>query len=420
MTKRTSVILLSLITVVVLFFGVFAFIPDGLEFGDYNVFYSPYKLIQRSGMFTDTVNATYYTKLDEGAEISNVQKIINSRLEQIYGYYSVDINVKDDVTTIAVPKTVESGDSSEKPTATTILNNVTRKGNVELLSTAYSQNATYDSDSVVLKAEHFRKARTQSYIQSGNTFYICEVKLTSEGTKIADKVLNAGTQYLYAIDETLVGTAVYTNSTLQLYSQSKENSKVVASYIKTGVLGAELTLNDTTETENGLGWIFSVVMGVIVLASFIFFAVRYKTLGLAGVLSQLIAIVIFMYFAGLVFIPMFNIFAAIGVALAYLFMTFFTVFTFEKIRKYSESKTFNASMYKGFADTLKVNLIAHAAFLVLGIVLWVIPTAVTAPLGCVMVYGAVLSFAATFGLNRLFSLMVAPFNESTAKVSAKK
>ncbi len=38
MTKRTSVILLSLITVVVLFFGVFAFIPDGLEFGDYNVF----------------------------------------------------------------------------------------------------------------------------------------------------------------------------------------------------------------------------------------------------------------------------------------------------------------------------------------------------------------------------------------------
>ena len=159
-----------------------------------------------------------------------------------------------------------------------------------------------------------------------------------------------------------------------------------------------------------MGWIFSVVMGVIVLASFIFFAVRYKTLGLAGVLSQLIAIVIFMYFAGLVFIPMFNIFAAIGVALAYLFMTFFTVFTFEKIRKYSESKTFNASMYKGFADTLKVNLIAHAAFLVSGIVLWVIPTAVTAPLGCVMVYGAVLSFAATFGLNRLFSLMVAHFN----------
>ena len=30
--------------------GIFAFIPDGLEFGEYNKFYSPYTLIQKSSM----------------------------------------------------------------------------------------------------------------------------------------------------------------------------------------------------------------------------------------------------------------------------------------------------------------------------------------------------------------------------------
>ena len=41
-------------------------------------------------------------------------------------------------------------------------------------------------------------------------------------------------------------------------------------------------------------------MGVVVLATFVFFAVRYKTLGIAGILSQLIAVVLFMYSLALI------------------------------------------------------------------------------------------------------------------------
>lgn len=90
-------------------------------------------------------------------------------------------------------------------------------------------------------------------------------------------------------------------------------------------------------------------------------------------------------------------------------MTFFTAFTFEKICTRIKEKSYSWARYTSFKDTNIISLIAHAVFLVLGIILWAIPTLVTAPLGNVFVYGAVLSFVMTFGLNRLFALMVSPF-----------
>ena len=117
---------------------------------------------------------------------------------------------------------------------------------------------------------------------------------------------------------------------------------------------------------------------------------------------------------------MFNLFAAIALVLAYAFMTFFTIFTFERIRTRATEKTFATAAYYGFHSTNIISLIAHSAMLVLGIILWVISTAVTAPMGTILVCGALLSFAATFGLNRLFIKLVEPFYETSGRTIAKK
>ncbi len=431
MTRTTSIVLFCIITAIVLFFGVFAFlsIPDGLDYGTYGEFYSAYDVIQKSGLFTDTTRSTYQTKLNEGVEFRSVQKTINARLQSIYGYYSIDIGNKDGLTTIIMPKTAPIGHriNAQRPSANAILSAITAVGKVEILSTAYSQDAKYEEDKVVLSNEHLRKARTQTYAQADQTFYICEVKLTGEGAKLASKNLTENSQYVCAIDgvvRTSVAVfAVYTNGNLQIYGADKLGSKTATSYINNGMLGAELTLDETGDTDvvNKTSWVYAAVMGVIVLATFVFFAVRYKTLGIAAILSQLMAIVLFMYISMLLYMVVyFNLFAAIGLTLAYAFMTFFTIFTFEKIRAYNQEKTFSSSAYKGFATTNKISLIAHAALLVLGIILWVIPTAVTAPMGTMLVFGAVLSFIATFGLNRLFVKMVEPLNETTGRANAKK
>ena len=62
----------------------------------------------------------------------------------------------------------------------------------------------------------------------------------------------------------------------------------------------------------------------------------------------------------------------------------------------------------------------NGAALLLGVILWLIPTVVTAPLGNVLVYGAVLSFVATMLLNRIFVALVTPLVEDNAYSGARK
>ncbi|MCM1534156.1 MAG: hypothetical protein NC099_05840 [Corallococcus sp.] len=422
MTKTTSTVLICLFLVLILFFGIFAFILDGQPVNEYKEYHNAFALIRKSGMFTDTIDTSYSTELNEGVEFKAVQATIRHRLEAIYGYYSVnvsyDVNTK--LTTVSMPEVViKEGES----TNLSKLSYVASVGKVEILNTSYSGSGSYSEDSVALNSSHLRNVSTRSYVQNEYTYYICSADLTSEGTEAAKKAgLSDGSQYQYAIDETVNRyPVVYSNGSLQIYCQSKENSKMVAAYIKYGELGAELTYDDATDViENKTGWIYFAVLGAIIVASMVFFAVRYKLLGLAGILSQLIAVIMFIYAAALIYFNIFNLFAAIGLILAYGFMTFFTVITFERIRSANQEKTFASSAYKGFYTTNKLSLIAHAAFLALGIILWVIPTAVTAPLGNVFVYGAIISFIATFALNRLFVKFVEPFYEATSRTTVKK
>ena len=426
MTKTTAIVLLSIVTVIVLFLGVFSFIPD-FAVGEYSVYHSPVGLIQKSKLLTDKVTATYLVELDENVESFNAQKIIRARLRKAYGYYgvSVDYNEEDGLVTVVIPKTNNEARSS----ANNILSNVLANGKVEILSTNYT-SASYSEDSVVLTQEHFKRASVRSYINStsGTTLYVCRVKLNAEGSKIAEEKLTTSTPYTCAVDGEVETWVYYTGSELQItyassdVKQSKEHAKVMASYINTDTLGATLTLDGKAEeTSNNFAWIYLMLFGLIVLASLVFFAVRYKTLGIVPMIWQTCAVVVFTIFAGLVHIEMFNLAAAIGAVLAYGFMTFFTIFVFEKIRSaMAENKSYTWAKHTAFKGTMIVSLIAHGSLLVLGIILWVIPSIVTTPLGCVLVYGAVLSFLVTFCLNRLFASVVAPFYEYTGKKAKSK
>ena len=416
MTRTTSIVLLSIITVLVLFLGVFSFIGT-FEVGDYEVYYSPSYLIQKSNGLTDSVNVSYLVELDDEVEFSTVQKLIQQRLRIAYGYYGVGINDNGDGTaTITVPVTnhiTNTNIATGEGDAVNILSNVVANGNIEILN-----STSYSEDSVVLTQEHFKSARVRSYVNGNNTWYLVEIKLTTAGVELADENLsgNGNTlSYYFAIDGEAESYFDYSSGRIRLYAHSEEEANLFASYVKTGPLNATLTESDLTEPEGSLGLVFGIVLLAIFVGSVVFLAVRYKDLGLVAALGQLFAAVIFTIFAGLVYLEMLNIFAAIGIVLVYAFMTFFTVFTFEKIRGYiNDGKTYTSARYKGFLDSWKLNLIAHGALLALGIILWVIPTLVTAPLGNVFVYGAILSFAVTFGLNRLFTHWLSPFHEGRA------
>ncbi|MCH5160265.1 MAG: hypothetical protein J1F66_05435 [Clostridiales bacterium] len=414
MTRTTSIVLLSIITVLVLFLGVFSFIPS-FYVSDYEVYYSPSALIQKSNGLTDSVEAHYLVELDEGVAFSTVQRIIRARLRGAYGYYGVNIIEKNNEVSITLPirnNKVKTG-NNEIANVDNILKNVVANGSIEILN-----STTYSEDSVVLSQEHFRRARVRGYVNGSNSWILVEIKLTKEGAELANSNFGTSTSSLsnyFAIDGEAEHYYDYNSGTIRLYAHTQEEAKLYASYINNGTLNATFTDGKPQETHAGLGFVFLIVLGVIVLASVIFLVVRYKDLGLVAALGQLLALVIFTIFAGLVHLEMLNVFAAIGIVLAYAFMTFFSAYTFEKIRQYlNDGKTYNSARFKAFLDSWQLNLIAHGALLVLGVILWVIPTLVTAPLGNVFVYGAILSFAVTFGLNRLFTYMLSPFHEGRA------
>ena len=446
MTTKTkqilAIVLLSVICAIVLFLGIFSFIPT---FGvcEYDLYISPAEMIKKSKLFTDSMTATYLVELDEETEFSSVQKILKSRFNKAYGYYGVQISYDEQTSSITVllpnnglPTKILSDEEMaaegankrvvKSNLAKSICDNIVVNGKVEILSTNYT-NASYSEDSVVLTQEHFKSASVRSYINGERTLYICRVKLTKDGLQTANDKLTTSTPYTCAVDGEVNTWVYFTGSELQItyafndVDQSKENANVIASFINTDVLNATLTLDGSfEEISNNTAWIYLLVFGLIIIASFAFFAIRYKILGIAPMLWQACAVVVFTIFAGLVHLEIFNLAAAIGAILAYCFMTFFTYFVFERIRSaMAEGKSYSWARHTAFKDTTIISLIAHGALLVLGIILWVIPSIVTTPLGCVFVYGAVLSFLVTFCLNRLFALIVAPFYDYTEKKGGK-
>lgn len=414
MSKSGAVIILVIVAVLVLALGFFAVYPTVINYGEYKQYHSPLSLIQASSLYTDNEVGTYTLKLDTDAKAETVVKQIKQRLASAYGYYGSSVSVKDDELTVVVPVTANSIDNAS---ADTILSNVTAIGKVEVTnlnansSGSNGSRPNYSSSSVVLKPTHFKSASSRRYISGTSTFYICEVTLNAAGEKAAT-ALTSTTPYIVALDETLATYGYLTSSnTFQIYAQSETQAKVFASYVNSGVLVGELSLDDTVTNTNNLGLIVACVFAAIVVVSWIVLIVRFKALAVSAIYCHLIVLVAFVICAGLLGLQIFNTAAFVGLLLGYALMYFFTYYTLNAIHGYMATKTLASARYKGYQDTNKLNLIVHGIALLVSIVLWLIPTVVTAPLGNVLFYMTLASFIATFGLNRPFNALVMKFIE---------
>ncbi len=414
MSKSGAVIILVIVAVLVLALGFFAVYPTVINYGEYKQYHSPLSLIQASSLYTDNEVGTYTLKLNTDAKAETVVKQIKQRLSNAYGYYGSSVSVKDDELTVVVPVTANSIDNAS---ADTILSNVTAIGKVEVTnlnansSGSNGSRPNYSSSSVVLKPTHFKSASSRRYISGTSTFYICEVTLNAAGEKAAT-ALTSTTPYIVALDETLATYGYLTSSnTFQIYAQSETQAKVFASYVNSGVLVGELSLDDTVTNTNNLGLIVACVFAAIVVVSWIVLIVRFKALAVSAIYCHLIVLVAFVICAGLLGLQIFNTAAFVGLLLGYALMYFFTYYTLNAIHGYMATKTLASARYKGYQDTNKLNLIVHGIALLVSIVLWLIPTVVTAPLGNVLFYMTLASFIATFGLNRPFNALVMKFIE---------
>ena len=403
MTKTTATVMLIIFIAVLAFVGVFTFIPE-FEYGAYGEFYSPATLIQKGAWFSDSVTTTYTVDLDEEVTSAQVKKILSQRLGSIYGLYGAKISVSENTLSVTIPELAKGSGF----TADQIMETVAVDGVLEIMS-----ETTYSKENVIIAAHHFENATTRKLVSGEYEYFVTIVNLNSDGVKAAKALeYSNGT---YAIDGTVTMTGAVqrvNDSTLYLYSYSMTDARELAALVNGGNLGAELKLTDS-QTQQSLGGLFLAIgLAVVVVALCVFYVVRYKTLGWAAVLSQLYTLVIATIVAGLIHFEILNVFAIVGLLVGMALQAYFTIYAFDNINGY-EGSTFASAKYKGFANSNKRNLIVHGIALVVGIILWVIPTAVTAPLGNALVYLAILSFVGTMGLNRLFASFVEPFIEGS-------
>ncbi|MBQ3041895.1 MAG: hypothetical protein IJD47_01725 [Clostridia bacterium] len=403
MTKTTATVMLIIFIAVLAFVGVFTFIPE-FEYGAYGEFYSPATLIQKGAWFSNSVTTTYTVDLDEEVTSAQVKKILSQRLGTIYGLYGAKISVSENTLSVTIPELAKGSGF----TADQIMETVAVDGVLEIMS-----ETTYSKENVIIAAHHFENATTRKLVSGEYEYFVTIVNLNSDGVKAAKALeYSNGT---YAIDGTVTMTGAVqrvNDSTLYLYSYSMTDARELAAFVNGGNLGAELKLTDS-QTQQSLGGLFLAIgLAVVVVALCVFYVVRYKTLGWAAVLSQLYTLVIATIVAGLIHFEILNVFAIVGLLVGMVLQAYFTIYAFDNINGY-EGSTFASAKYKGFANSNKRNLIVHGIALVVGIILWVIPTAVTAPLGNALVYLAILSFVGTMGLNRLFASFVEPFIEGS-------
>lgn len=403
MTKTTATVMLIIFIAVLAFVGVFTFIPE-FEYGAYGEFYSPATLIQKGAWFSDSVTTTYTVDFDEDVTSAQVKKILSQRLGSIYGLYGAKISVSENTLSVTIPELAKGSGF----TADQIMETVAVDGVLEIMS-----ETTYSKENVIIAAHHFENATTRKLVSGEYEYFVTIVNLNSDGVKAAKALeYSNGT---YAIDGTVTMTGAVqrvNDSTLYLYSYSMTDARELAALVNGGNLGAELKLTDS-QTQQSLGGLFLAIgLAVVVVALCVFYVVRYKTLGWAAVLSQLYTLVIATIVAGLIHFEILNVFAIVGLLVGMALQAYFTIYAFDNINGY-EGSTFASAKYKGFANSNKRNLIVHGIALVVGIILWVIPTAVTAPLGNALVYLAILSFVGTMGLNRLFASFVEPFIEGS-------
>ncbi len=404
MNKTLSLVLTCILSAIIIVAGVFAFLPDGIEFGNYNIYHSPISLIQKGNDIGKQVKGSYQVnELPENVSLenSNVTKIISKRLASIYSYYGAKFAVEGNKLEVTIPATSNENNTSVE----SVLSSVICQGKVEILSEDH-----YEADHILLSAEHFASANTAKYVSDDHVYYIVNLKLNQAGKEIAAKNLKESTNNwsaYCAVDEAVTYGVAYVRDYLQIYTNSDVQGSALVSYVNYGALDGKLAETASVAEVEGsgkLGTILEIVFFALLVAGWVYFIVCFGKFGLVNVISSALSCVVFVWFAGTLTFNYFNVFAFVGAVISLGMLDYLTYVALSAIKTSVESGKKLAPAVKGaFSDSLIFSLIVCGAGIVLGVICWFIPTGVTAPLGNALVYGATLALASAIGINRLFA-----------------
>lgn len=421
MSKKKSIIVLSLVAVFIILMAVFAVVdfPIGNTVYDYHGYAKTIKLgLDMSGGVSAVFNV-----IDDGLSdldvridgtVASLQELLVSK-----GYTEATVTKgtnSNGMNTIRVE--VPDVDDPE-----TVLSLIGRPATLE-----FKLEESDTAEAVIIGSEHLETAYVTT---DDNSAYAVGLKFNDEGTKVFSDMTSANvgkSTYIYINGElytTVNINSAITNGSAIITSQagySFEEAKDFATRLQSGTFGVKLQQAEVRSISPTLGANAvrnALIAGVIGIALiFVFLAVIYRGMGLAADVALCIYIVLLLWFSALLPWVQLTLPGIAGLLLSIGMAVDGNVIIFERIREEyrGTSKPIKSAVKAGFKRSIAAIIDGNVTTLIGAIVLWAVGSAAIQGFAVTLFIGIILSMFTSLLITRL---VLNAFLPLTAKLDKK-
>ena len=421
MSKKKSIIVLSLVAVFIILMAVFAVVdfPIGNTVYDYHGYAKTIKLgLDMSGGVSAVFNV-----IDDGLSdldvridgtVASLQELLVSK-----GYTEATVTKgtnSNGMNTIRVE--VPDVDDPE-----TVLSLIGRPATLE-----FKLEESDTAEAVIIGSEHLETAYVTT---DDNSAYAVGLKFNDEGTKVFSDMTSANvgkSTYIYINGElytTVNINSAITNGSAIITSQagySFEEAKDFATRLQSGTFGVKLQQAEVRSISPTLGANAvrnALIAGVIGIALiFVFLAVVYRGMGLAADVALCVYIVLLLWFSALLPWVQLTLPGIAGLLLSIGMAVDGNVIIFERIREEyrGTSKPIKSAVKAGFKRSIAAIIDGNVTTLIGAIVLWAVGSAAIQGFAVTLFIGIILSMVTSLLITRL---VLNAFLPLTAKLDKK-
>ena len=421
MSKKKSIIVLSLVAVFIILMAVFAVVdfPIGNTVYDYHGYAKTIKLgLDMSGGVSAVFNV-----IDDGhpdldvridGTVASLQELLVSK-----GYTEATVTKgtnSNGMNTIRVE--VPDVDDPE-----TVLSLIGRPATLE-----FKLEESEAAEAVIIGSEHLETAYVTT---DDNSAYAVGLKFNDEGTKVFSDMTSANvgkSTYIYINGElytTVNINSAITNGSAIITSQagySFEEAKDFATRLQSGTFGVKLQQAEVRSISPTLGANAvrnALIAGVIGIALiFVFLAVVYRGMGLAADVALCVYIVLLLWFSALLPWVQLTLPGIAGLLLSIGMAVDGNVIIFERIREEyrGTSKPIKSAVKAGFKRSIAAIIDGNVTTLIGAIVLWAVGSAAIQGFAVTLFIGIILSMVTSLLITRL---VLNAFLPLTAKLDKK-
>ena len=421
MSKKKSIIVLSLVAVFIILMAVFAVVdfPIGNTVYDYHGYAKTIKLgLDMSGGVSAVFNVIEDGRPDLDVRIdgtvASLQELLVSK-----GYTEATVTKgtnSNGMNTIRVE--VPDVDDPE-----TVLSLIGRPATLE-----FKLEKSDTAEAVIIGSEHLETAYVTT---DDNSAYAVGLKFNDEGTKVFSDMTSANvgkSTYIYINGElytTVNINSAITNGSAIITSQagySFEEAKDFATRLQSGTFGVKLQQAEVRSISPTLGANAvrnALIAGVIGIALiFVFLAVVYRGMGLAADVALCIYIVLLLWFSALLPWVQLTLPGIAGLLLSIGMAVDGNVIIFERIREEyrGTSKPIKSAVKAGFKRSIAAIIDGNVTTLIGAIVLWAVGSAAIQGFAVTLFIGIILSMFTSLLITRL---VLNAFLPLTAKLDKK-